>query len=77
MRFSIDNENHKIKVLANSQSYTLEASINSKVAKVWWPVITLLLSLFAGSETHFKVVVVSENFHDKPLIQVWEIFPIN
>ncbi|XP_074607353.1 DNA-binding transcriptional regulator BolA-like isoform X1 [Acropora palmata] len=22
-----------------------------------------------GSETHFKVVVVSENFHDKPLIQ--------
>ena len=24
-----------------------------------------------GSETHFKVVVVSENFNDKPLIQVW------
>jgi len=36
----------------------------------------LLLSLFAGSETHFKVVVVSENFHDKPLIQVCEVFPI-
>ena len=24
-----------------------------------------------GSETHFKVVVVSENFNDKPLIQIW------
>ena len=26
---------------------------------------------FIGSETHFKVVVVSSNFNDKPLIQVW------
>ena len=29
---------------------------------------------FSGSETHFKVVVVSSNFNDKPLIQVGNHF---
>jgi len=33
--------------------------------------VILKFWIFLGSETHFKVVVVSSSFNDKPLIQVW------
>lgn len=60
---------------ASQRVMSVQAVISQKLTKEFKPVYldvineSYMHNVPKGSETHFKVVVVSENFNDKPLIQ--------
>lgn len=74
-RATVHPRNKNLLSTASQAMMSVQQSITEKLTKEFKPVYldvmneSYMHNVPKGSETHFKVVVVSSNFNDKPLIQ--------